>query len=42
MMSTLTTPSGNVGGGIIKTIILPNEEINRLGIEAEDLRQSLT
>lgn len=25
-------------GGIIKTVILPNEEINRLGVEAEELR----
>ncbi|CDW88882.1 UNKNOWN [Stylonychia lemnae] len=29
------------GGGIIKTVIMPNEEINRLGVEAEELRQTL-
>jgi hypothetical protein len=28
-------------GGIIKTVILPNEEVNRLGIEAEELRMML-
>ena len=41
MMSTLTAPSGHTGGGIIKTVIMPNEEINRLGVEAEELRQFL-
>ena len=29
------------GSGIIKTVILPNEEINRLAIEAEELKQLL-
>ena len=29
------------GNGIIKTVILPNEEINRLAIEQEELRQYL-
>ena len=29
------------GNGIIKTIILPNEEINRLAVEQEELRQYL-
>jgi len=27
-----------MGGGVIKTVIMPNEEINRLGIEAEELK----
>jgi hypothetical protein len=35
---TLTDHSGS---GIIKTVILPNEEINRLAIEAEELKQYL-
>jgi hypothetical protein len=30
-----------MGSGIIKTVILPNEEINRLAIEAEELKQFL-
>ena len=34
------TLSGD-GSGIIKTVILPNEEVNRLAIEAEELRQYL-
>lgn len=45
-MSTLRTAtisqSENFGSsGIIKTVILPNEEINRLALEAEELRQYL-
>jgi len=27
-----------MGSGIIKTVILPNEEINRLALEAEELK----
>ena len=33
MVRTINGSTGNVGSGIIKTVILPNEEINRLGIE---------
>lgn len=33
--------SDHHGSGIIKTVILPNEEINRLACEAEELRQYL-
>lgn len=40
-MNTISSSSGNNGGGIIKTIILPNEEINRLGLEADELRNHL-
>ena len=29
------------GSGILKTVILPNEEVNRLALEAEDLSQYL-
>lgn len=32
----------HMGSGVIKTIILPNEEINRLAIEAEELKQFLS
>ncbi len=28
----------SVGGGVVKTVILPNEEINRLGVELEELK----
>jgi len=28
----------HMGSGIIKTVILPNEEINRLALEAEELK----
>jgi hypothetical protein len=31
----------NQSSGIIKTVILPNEEVNRLAIEAEELKQYL-
>lgn len=41
MVRALSTPQGHTGGGIIKTIIMPNEEINRLGVEVEELRQHL-
>jgi hypothetical protein len=41
MMSTFTTSQGHAGRGIIKTIILPNEEINRLGVESEELGNHL-
>ena len=34
--------SENFGSGIIKTVILPNEEINRLAVEAEELKQYLS
>ena len=37
---SLKTPAMS-SGGIIKTVILPNEEVNRLGIEAEELRHLL-
>lgn len=33
--------SDSQGSGIIKTVILPNEEVNRLAVEAEELRQYL-
>ena len=33
-----TIDSEHFGTGIIKTIILPNEEINRLAVEAEELK----
>jgi hypothetical protein len=33
--------SEHFGTGIIKTVILPNEEINRLAVEAEELKQYL-
>jgi hypothetical protein len=39
-MRTLGT-SDCQGSGIIKTVILPNEEVNRLAIEAEELKQFL-
>jgi HAMP domain-containing protein len=39
-MRTLGT-SDCQGSGIIKTVILPNEEVNRLAIEAEELKQYL-
>eukprot|EP00350_Pseudokeronopsis_sp_OXSARD2_P009033 CAMPEP_0170548486 /NCGR_PEP_ID=MMETSP0211-20121228/6806_1 /TAXON_ID=311385 /ORGANISM="Pseudokeronopsis sp., Strain OXSARD2" /LENGTH=63 /DNA_ID=CAMNT_0010854075 /DNA_START=613 /DNA_END=804 /DNA_ORIENTATION=+ len=34
---------GNFGnttsqGGVVKTVILPNEEVNRLGVEVEELK----
>ena len=29
------------GSGIFKTVILPNEEVNRLAVEAEELKQYL-
>jgi hypothetical protein len=35
------TITDHSGSGIIKTVILPNEEINRLAIEAEELKQYL-
>ena len=40
MNSTLVSNSskGVSGGGIVKTIILPNEELNRLGLELEELK----
>ncbi len=28
-------------GGIVKTVILPNEELNRLGVELEELKHFL-
>lgn len=34
--------SEHFGTGIIKTVILPNEEINRLAVEAEELKQYLS
>lgn len=34
--------SEHFGSGIIKTVILPNEEINRLAVEAEELKQYLS
>lgn len=46
-MSTRTVRGGptastdHFGSGIIKTVILPNEEINRLALEAEELKQYL-
>ena len=40
-MTSLTSGQGYAGGGIVKTIILPNEEINRLGVESEELRNHL-
>jgi hypothetical protein len=27
-----------MSGGIVKTVILPNEELNRLGVELEELK----
>lgn len=40
MLRTIGSVNSTVGaGGVIKTVILPNEEINKLGIEAEELRQ---
>ena len=36
-----TLESDHFGTGIIKTVILPNEEINRLAVEAEELKQYL-
>ncbi len=39
-MRTLNA-SESQGSGIIKTVILPNEEVNRLAVEAEELRQYL-
>jgi hypothetical protein len=27
-----------VTGGVVKTVILPNEELNRLGVELEELK----
>ena len=39
-MRTLGT-SDCQGSGIIKTVILPNEEVNRLAVEAEELKQYL-
>jgi hypothetical protein len=36
-----TLESEHFGTGIIKTVILPNEEINRLAVEAEELKQYL-
>ena len=41
-MNTISSSQGYAGGGIVKTIILPNEEINRLGIQAEELRTHLS
>eukprot|EP00347_Sterkiella_histriomuscorum_P001132 403373203 len=49
ILKTIDRPNGTNGysqssqmsGGIIKTVIMPNEEINQLGIEAEELRQML-
>lgn len=39
-MRTLKSGShDHCGSGIIKTVIMPNEEINRLAIEAEELTQ---
>ena len=40
-MRTLGGTSDCQGSGIIKTVILPNEEVNRLAIEAEELKQYL-
>jgi len=40
-MRTLGGTSDYQGSGIIKTVILPNEEVNRLAIEAEELKQYL-
>jgi hypothetical protein len=37
-LKTLNSTSGNNGGGIVKTVILPNEEINRLGLESQELK----
>ena len=43
MMQSLniTQSSGYTGSGIIKTIIMPNEELNKLGLESEELRNFL-
>lgn len=38
--STMQT-IGSGYGGVIKTVILPNEELNRLGIESEELRNQI-
>jgi len=40
-MRSIASEVHQPGTGIIKTVILPNEEINRLAIEAEELRQYL-
>ena len=40
-MSTITSASGHTGGGVVKTVILPNEEINRLGLELDELKQTI-
>lgn len=37
-MRTLGGSSDCQASGIIKTVILPNEEVNRLAIEAEELK----
>ncbi len=43
-MSKMTSPNASTmggTGGVIKTVILPNEDINRLGVEGEELRSHL-
>ncbi len=40
-MRSIASETHQPGTGIIKTVILPNEEINRLAVEAEELRQYL-
>lgn len=40
-MRSLRDSENHFGTGIIKTVILPNEEINRLAVEAEELKQYL-
>ena len=41
MMRSICSSTDHKGSGIIKTVILPNEEIIRLGIEAEELNEFL-
>ena len=41
-MRSLRDSEQHLGTGIIKTVILPNEEINRLAVEAEELKQYLS
>ena len=36
-LHTMRSTSDHLGSGIIKTVILPNEEMNRLAVEAEEL-----
>jgi len=41
-LHTMRSASDHFGSGIIKTVILPNEEMNRLAVEAEELKQYLS